>query len=199
MQSAITNPVAPQAQTPIALRDVLPWVAIIFVCLLCVARVAPVGVAVAVALTLALAFDRHALRQVDYALLLTFAAFFVFVGNIGRIEALQQAIAAAVGGHALLVGAAASQIISNVPAAIMLSGFTGDWPALLVGVNIGGLGTLIASMASLISYRQIAMAHPQLKGRYLWLFLIMNFAFLAALLALAFAIGILTNCSPTSL
>lgn len=163
------------------------------------ARIAPVGVAVVVALVLALACDRRALRQVDYALLLTFAAFFVFVGNIGRIETLQQAIAAAVGGHALLVGATASQVISNVPAAIMLSGFTSDWSALLVGVNIGGLGTLIASMASLISYRQIAVAYPQLKGRYLRLFLVMNFAFLAALLALAFAIGILTNYSPAFL
>ena len=198
-QSSNTTPNAPQAQTPVALRDILPWVAIIAVCLLCVARIAPVGVAVAVALALALAFDRRALRQVDYALLLTFAAFFVFVGNIGRIEALQQAIAAAVGGHALLVGAAASQVISNVPAAIMLSGFTSDWSALLVGVNIGGLGTLIASMASLISYRQIAVAYPQLKGRYLRLFLVMNFAFLAGLLVLAFAIGILTNCSPAFL
>jgi Na+/H+ antiporter NhaD/arsenite permease-like protein len=194
--ASTATPNAPQAQTPVALRDILPWVAIIVVCLLCVARIAPVGVAVAVALALALAFDRRALRQVDYALLLTFAAFFVFVGNIGRIEALQQAVAATVGGHALLVGAAASQVISNVPAAIMLSGFTSDWSALLVGVNIGGLGTLIASMASLISYRQIAVAHPQLKGRYLRLFLVMNFAFLAALLALAFAIGVLTNCSP---
>ena len=190
-QSPTTNPVAPQAQTPIALRDVIPWVAIIAVCLLCVARIAPVGVAVAVALTLALACDRRALRQVDYALLLTFAAFFVFVGNIGRIEALQQAIAAAVSGHALLVGAAASQIISNVPAAIMLSGFTSDWSALLVGVNIGGLGTLIASMASLISYKQLAVAYPQLKGHYLQLFLGLNFAFLAVLLGLACAMGAL--------
>ena len=190
-QSAITNPVAPQAQTPIALRDIIPWVAIIAVCLLCVARIAPVGVAVAVALALALAFDRHALRHVDYALLLTFAAFFVFVGNIGRIEALQQAIAAAVGGHTLLVGAAASQVISNVPAAIMLSGFTSDWSALLVGVNIGGLGTLIASMASLISYKQLAVAYPQLKGHYLQLFLGLNFAFLAVLLGLACAMGAL--------
>jgi Na+/H+ antiporter NhaD/arsenite permease-like protein len=167
----------------------LPWVAIIAVCLLCVARIAPVGVAVAVALTLALAFDRQVLRHVDYALLLTFAAFFVFVGNIGRIEALRQAVAAVVDGHALLVGAAASQVISNVPAAIMLSGFTSDWTALLVGVNIGGLGTLIASMASLISYKQLAMAHPQLKGRYLRLFLGLNFAFLVVLLGLACAMG----------
>ena len=188
-QSSTTNPVAPQAQTPTALRNMLPWVAIIAVCLLCVTRIAPVGVAVAVALTLALAFDRQVLRHVDYALLLTFAAFFVFVGNIGRIEALQQAIAAAVSGHALLVSAVASQVISNVPAAIMLSGFTSDWTALLVGVNIGGLGTLIASMASLISYKQLAVAHPQLKGRYLRLFLGLNFAFLVVLLGLACAMG----------
>ena len=122
-------------------------------------------------------------------MLLTFVAFFIFVGNVARIDAVREAVAALVDGRALLVGAVASQAISNVPAAILISGFTTDWPALLVGVNIGGLGTLIASMASLISYKQLAVTHPELKGYYFRLFTGLNCAFLAALLALAVAIS----------
>ena len=179
------NPKAPQES--FALRDALPWIVLIVVCLLCVARVAPVWLAVAAAIALALVFDMRALRHVDYALLFTFVAFFIFVGNVARIDAVREAVAALVDGRALLVGVVASQAISNVPAAILISGFTSDWPALLVGVNIGGLGTLIASMASLISYKQLAVAYPELKGYYFRLFTGLNCAFLAALLALAVA------------
>ena len=174
---------------PLAVRDVAPWAAPIIVCLLGVARVVPVAVVVAAALVIACAFDRQALRHVDYALLLTFAAFFIFVGNVARIDAVRETLAAVADGRALLVGAVASQVISNVPAAILLSGFTADWPALLVGVNIGGLGTLVASMASLISYKQLAVAYPELKGYYLRVFLGLNFAFLVAMLALAFVLS----------
>ena len=188
-QMAGVNPKAPQES--FALRDVLPWIALFVMCLLCVARIAPVWlvVAAAIALALALAFDMRALRHVDYALLFTFVAFFVFVGNAARIEVVREAVAALVDGRALLVGAVASQIISNVPAAILVSGFTTDWPALLVGVNIGGLGTLIASMASLISYKQLAVAYPELKTYYFRLFMGLNCAFLAALLLLEAAIA----------
>ena len=186
-QMAGVNPKAPQES--FALRDVLPWIALIAMCLLCVARIAPVWLVVVAAIALALAFDMRALRHVDYALLLTFVAFFVFVGNVARIEVVREAVAALVDGRALLVGAVASQIISNVPAAILVSGFTTDWPALLVGVNIGGLGTLIASMASLISYKQLAVAYPELKSYYFRLFTGLNCVFLAALLLLAAAIA----------
>lgn len=186
-QMAGVNPKAPQES--FALRDVLPWIALFAMCLLCVARIAPVWLVVVAAIALALAFDMRALRHVDYALLFTFVAFFVFVGNVARIEVVREAVAALVDGRALLVGVIASQIISNVPAAILVSGFTTDWPALLVGVNIGGLGTLIASMASLISYKQLAVAYPELKTYYFRLFTGLNCAFLAALLLLAAAIA----------
>ena len=186
-QMAGVNPKAPQES--FALRDVLPWIALFAMCLLCVARIAPVWLVVVAAIALALAFDMRALRHVDYALLFTFVAFFVFVGNVARIEVVREAVAALVDGRALLVGVVASQIISNVPAAILVSGFTTDWPALLVGVNIGGLGTLIASMASLISYKQLAVAYPELKTYYFRLFTGLNCAFLAALLLLAAAIA----------
>ena len=185
-QMAGVNPKA--AQESFALCDVLPWIALIAMCLLCVARIAPVWLVVA-AIALALAFDMRALRHVDYALLFTFVVFFVFVGNVARIEVVREAVAALVDGRALLVGVVASQTISNVPAAILVSGFTTDWPALLVGVNIGGLGTLIASMASLISYKQLAVAYPELKTCYFRLFTGLNCAFLAALLLLAAAIA----------
>ena len=186
-QMAGVNPKAPQES--FALRDVLPWIALFAMCLLCVARIAPVWLVVVAAIALALAFDMRALRHVDYALLFTFVAFFVFVGNVARIEVVREAVAALVDGRALLVGVVASQIISNVPAAILVSGFTTDWPALLVGVNIGGLGTLIASMASLISYKQLAVAYPELKAYYFRLFTGLNCAFLAVLLLLAAAIA----------
>lgn len=186
-QMAGVNPKAPQES--FALRDMLPWIALFAMCLLCVARIAPVWLVVVAAIALALAFDMRALRHVDYALLFTFVAFFVFVGNVARIEVVREAVAALVDGRALLVGVAASQIISNVPAAILVSGFTTDWPALLVGMNIGGLGTLIASMASLISYKQLAVAYPELKTYYFRLFTGLNCAVLAALLLLAAAIA----------
>ena len=125
----------------------------------------------------------------DYALLVTFVAFFVFVGNMGRIEAVDGVIARLVDGHELAVAVGASQVLSNVPAAILLSGFTSDWQALIVGTNLGGLGTLIASMASLISYKQVALVLPRAKGRYLVLFTVWNVVFLVALLALALIIG----------
>ena len=161
------NPKAPQES--FALRDVLPWIALFVMCLLCVARIAPVWLVVAAAIALALAFDMRALRHVDYALLFTFVAFFVFVGNVARIEVVREAVAA-LDIPCSLVGAVASQIISNVPAAILVSGFTTDWPALLVGGRSNSLGTLIASMASLISYKQLAVAYPELKIYYFRLF-----------------------------
>ena len=108
---------------------------------------------------------------------------------MGRIEAVDTFIAGMVNGHELAVAVGASQVLSNVPAAILLSGFTADWPALIVGTNLGGLGTLIASMASLISYKQLALVLPRAKGRYIAMFTAWNAAFLAALLVLHTVLG----------
>ena len=119
----------------------------------------------------------------DYSLLLTFAAFFVFIGNLGRVPAFSAWLQALLAGREVPVAVLASQVISNVPAALLLSGFTGNVQALIVGTNLGGLGTLIASMASLISYRQIARETPQRKGEYFLLFTVANVVFLALLLA----------------
>ena len=92
-------------------------------------------------------------------------------------------------GHELFLSIAASQVISNVPAAVLLSGFTDQWQALIVGTNLGGLGTLIASMASLITFKAVMVGRPGIRGRYLLVFTAWNIAFLAALLALAVVLG----------
>lgn len=164
---------------------IAPWAALFALALLSVARIVPYQATVAAAVAVALLADRRALLHVDYALLLTFVAFFVFVGNVGRIGAIDAFLAQMIDGHELAVSVAASQVLSNVPAALLLSGFTSAWPALIVGTNLGGLGTLIASMASLISYKQVALVLPREKGRYFKLFTVWNVAFLAVLAALA--------------
>ena len=176
----------------IPLARTLPWLAVFACALLSVARVLPFEVTVVAALAVGLVADRGALAHVDYALLITFVAFFVFVGNMGRIEVVNAFIAQMVSGHELAVAVGASQVLSNVPAAILLSGFTSDWSALIVGTNIGGLGTLIASMASLISYKQIALVLPRKKGQYFMLFTVWNVVFLVLLLVLHVVLGLVT-------
>lgn len=128
--------------------------------------------------------------KVDYGLLFTFVAFFIFIGNMGRIGWVKELLEKALGGNELLLGFAGSQVISNVPAAILLSGFTKNYAALLQGVNIGGLGTLIASLASLISYKFYAEESEKnknvgTKGKYFWYFTGWNLVFAAVLLAAA--------------
>lgn len=126
-------------------------------------------------------FDRKILKRVDYSLLLTFAAFFIFVGNIERIEVFNSFFERAVVGREVGTGIILSQIISNVPATLLLSGFATNYKALLIGVNIGGLGTLIASMASLISYKFLAKEEEKLKGKYFAYFTLANVIFLTVL------------------
>ncbi|MGN0398591.1 MAG: SLC13 family permease [Blautia sp.] len=122
--------------------------------------------------------DRKLFGKVDYSLLATFVCFFIFIGNMGRFPVFRRLIGEILEGHVRLAAAAISQIISNVPAALLLAGFTEEWKELIVGTNLGGLGTLIASMASLISYKQIAVKNPGLKSRYLAVFTLLNVIFL---------------------
>ena len=125
--------------------------------------------------------DREALAQVDYCLLLTFVAFFVFAGNLGRVPAVSAFLAPLLQKQPLIVSVLSCQFISNVPSAILLSQFTTNYPALLVGVNIGGTGTLVASLASLITYREYVRNNPGEQGRYLKVFAALNLSFLAVL------------------
>lgn len=179
----------PSGAARVRKRSVAPWAALFALCLASVAHVLPVPALLVIVVAVALAVDRQALREVDFGLLATFVAFFVFVGNVGRLDAVEGALSSLVAGNELVASVAASQVVSNVPAALLLSGFTSAWPALIVGTNLGGLGTLIASMASLISYKQIVAARPGAAAGYLARFTVMNVAFLAALMALALAIS----------
>lgn len=133
--------------------------------------------------------QKEVLKKVDYCLLMTFVSFFVFIGNIGRIEAVRQMVEGLLEGWEMLVAFFSSQIISNVPAAMLLSGFTTNYEALIRGTNIGGLGTLIASLASLISYKYVVQALPEKKGKYFWYFTLVNVVFAAILLLFSFLAG----------
>ncbi len=122
------------------------------------------------------------LKQVDYALLFTFVGFFIFVGNIGRIPLISTLVEQIVSGREILVSAVFSQFLSNVPAALLLSGFTDNIKGLLIGTNIGGMGTLIASMASLISYKIYANEKRANKRKYIRTFTLANIVMFVVLL-----------------
>ena len=127
--------------------------------------------------------DRKALRDVDYPLLFTFVAFFIFSGNVARIEAVRNIVGTLLEKSTLLVSTLSCQVISNVPSAILLSNFTDNYRELLVGVNIGGAGTLIASLASLITFKEYTRHNPSGTGAYVKKFSAFNFGFLAIMLA----------------
>lgn len=151
-------------------------------CLLSVAKVLPPLVLFLMVLAFFLVADRKILWCIDYALLGTFIGFFIFIGNLGRLPAFRDFFAGILTGHETLAGVISSQVISNVPAALLLSGFTDKWESLVVGTNLGGLGTLIASMASLISYKQMVRQYPGLKGKYFLYFTLGNVGMLVILL-----------------
>lgn len=126
--------------------------------------------------------DKKALSSVDYPLLLTFVFFFIFAGNMARIDAVRNVFGYLLERNTLVFSVLSCQCISNVPSAVLLSQFTENWQDLLVGVNIGGAGTLIASLASLITYREYSSHYPADTARYLKLFSLFNFGFLITLL-----------------
>ena len=150
-------------------------------CLLTVARVIPYQALLVIILAAVAIIDRNVLGKADYSLLLTFVFLFVFIGNIGRIKAVSAFLAEIITGHEIITGIMASQVMSNVPAAILLSGFGSNIRGLIVGVNLGGLGTIIASMASLISYRFYAGCKVGSVSRYMVFFTLVNVIFLAVL------------------
>lgn len=161
-------------------------------------RVVPFVAGVVIVAAALLFADRRALAHVDWGLLATFALFFVFSGNMARIPEVQGFFSMLLGQSTLVTSALASQVISNVPAAILLAPFVDGYQSLLIGVNIGGAGTLIASLASLIAFNHFraikrGMKRPGIQAlstkRYLVLFSALNFAFLAVLLAVCLAAG----------
>ena len=135
--------------------------------------------------------DRKALKMVDYGLLFTFVFFFVFAGNMARIDAVRELFSTLLEKSTLLFSVVSCQCISNVPSAILLSQFTNNYPDLLVGVNIGGVGTLISSLASLITFREYVKHNPGKTGYYIGMFSLFNFAFLILLTGFMFLLKLL--------
>ena len=154
-------------------------------CLLAVAKICPIMVLFTLIVTAVVIDKKSILKHIDYSLLLTFIFFFIFIGNMGRFPAFREFLSSILEGRVTLVAVLGSQVISNVPAALLLSGFTKEWSNLIIGTNLGGLGTLIASMASLISYKQLAESYPEKKGSYMVMFSVMNIIFLVILFTVA--------------
>lgn len=171
----------PPVQAPPVWRTLIYFV-LFALSVLIVFRVFPFYVGL-ICVTLALlVLEPRAFLKVDYALLLTFCAFFVFSGNLSRIPAVESALGSLVALSPLLVGTASCQVISNVPSAVLLSRFTTDYRHLLIAVNIGGLGTPVSSLASLITLGEYRKHAPGNTARYLILFSLINFGFLAVLI-----------------
>lgn len=161
------------------------YLILFLLCLLTVLHILPYQIMFLLVLTGFLLLDYRVLKDVDYFLLLTFLCFFIFIGNMKQISLVHELISKLLVHHEVLMGIGASQIISNVPAAILLSGFTDDYSALLIGVNLGGLGTLIASLASLISFKFYTNSNGNDTRRFLGIFTLYNVIFLGVLFVLS--------------
>ena len=163
-----------------------PWRTIIYLLLftlsiVIVFRGIPYWIGLIVIPIVLLIMGRKALMMVDYGLLFTFVFFFIFSGNMARIDVVRDLFSSLLEKSTLLVSTLSCQFISNVPSAILLSQFTGNYSDLLVGVNIGGVGTLIASLASLITFREYVKHNPGKTGYYVGMFSLFNFGFLIIL------------------
>ena len=168
-----------------SVRDLLIYGILFGLCLLTVFRVVPYPVTTIVVVAALLILDKKLIREIDYMLLLTFVCFFVVSENLGRVEGIRTFLQSLLGKNTLLTAVGASQVISNVPAAVLLSSFTENWRELLSGVNIGGLGTPIASLASLITIK-FYLRWPNSKiGQFLGYFTVVNVIALAILLSIA--------------
>jgi len=171
-------------------KKLLAVYAVLFVlAMLVVLRVLDYRIVTLIVLAALLIFDRPILGKVDYMLLLTFVCFFVFSGNLGGLEAVRNMLTGLLQKNAMLTSVLASQVISNVPAAVLLSAFTEDLTGLLVGTNLGGLGTIIASLASLISFKYYLRAEGASAGKYMLHFTLLNAAGLVLLTAAAMVLA----------
>ena len=173
---------------PFSKKQFTGYMLLFILALAAVLRLIPYQAVLAVTLAGLLFINRNIYKKIDYSLLLTFVFFFIFIGNMGRIPAVSRGLGAILGGNELAASIAASQVISNVPASILLSGFTENIQALIIGTNLGGLGTLIASLASLISYKYYVRRSEGSKGKYLAVFTGYNLFFLGALTLAALVI-----------
>ncbi len=165
---------------------VIAYLILFALAILMVFRFMPYQIGLIVIIASLLILDRQALLQVDYGLLFTFVFFFIFAGNMGRIEAVREFFSSLLQINTLIFSAMSCQVISNVPSAILLSRFTENYRELLLGVNIGGAGTLIASLASLITFKEYSKQDPKHTLSYVLKFTAFNFAFLIILVVFCY-------------
>lgn len=177
------------AQTSLAKTPLMLYGGLSVLALLAIAKVLPAWALAAAVLCGVLLVDKETLRQVDYTLLATFVCFFVFVASVKAYAPIRAWLETMMARSPMLVSLLTSQVISNVPACLLLSPFTQDAKALALGVDLGGLGTLIASLASLISFRLYGASEGARKGRYFAVFTALNLLFLAVLLGMAAVLG----------
>ncbi len=170
-----------QFQDKLSIKRTVLYLVLFAVSLLVVFRVVPVLWGLLGITAVLIVADREAIRMVDYPLLLTFAFFFVFSGNLARIDFISEMFSSLLEKDTLLVSILSCQFISNVPTAILLSQFTADYHSLLLGVNIGGTGTLISSLASLITFSEFKVLYPDKTKKYLVMFTVMNVVFLVVM------------------
>ncbi|MEE1320810.1 MAG: SLC13 family permease [Acutalibacteraceae bacterium] len=188
--SVSSLPVLPSALPENELKDekisspksLVIYALVFILCLLTVFRVVPYVLSTAVVILTFLFADKKLLKKVDFMLLLTFVCFFIISENLGRIDAVREFLSSLLEKSTLVTSVGASQVISNVPAAVLLSGFTDDWRSLLSGVNIGGLGTPVASLASLITLKLYLKTEKAKIGKFLAVFTLFNAAGLLLLL-----------------
>ena len=185
---------------PLSLSDerivLSPWRTVVYLLLFALSivivfRGIPYWIGLIVIPIALLILDRKALGMVDYGLLFTFVFFFIFAGNMARIDVVRNLFSMLLEKSTLLFSVISCQCISNVPSAILLSQFTENYQDLLVGVNIGGVGTLIASLASLITFREYVKHNPGKTGYYIGLFSLFNFGFLIILTGFMFLLKLI--------
>lgn len=162
-------------------KSVITYTILFLLCLLTVAHMVPLEITLILIVVCVFLMDKSIFREVDYGLLMTFVGFFIFIGNMGRITVFREFVQNIIDGNEILTAILSSQVMSNVPAALLLSGFTTEYEGLIIGTNLGGLGTLIASMASLISFKYIGKEYAHLRGKYLVNFTLFNVLFLVFL------------------
>ena len=166
----------------ISKKELVFYSILFFIVILSIFRLVPYLLTLAIVVITILIFDRKRFKQVDYALIATFCVFFIFSGNIARIDAIKNAISKIVVNNTMLAGIISCQFISNVPTAIFLSKFTNNYRELLISVNIGSLGILISSLASLITLKEFLKHQPKNFWKYLGMFTLFNSMFLMTLL-----------------
>ncbi len=164
-------------------KKLLIYCSLFILALLTVFRVVPFQVTTVITALVFLVIDRKQLKEVDFMLLFTFVCFFVISENLGRLDTVKEFLQALLNKSTLLTSIGASQVISNVPAAVLLSGFTDNWRELLAGVNIGGLGTPVASLASLITLKLYLKSQNAKPIKFLAVFTAFNLAGLVILIA----------------